>query len=120
MFTRSEYAGSTSFGSTGGDVSVDNYELNGRYVLTSRVNFGVAYTYTDGHVDRTTTFGADPKWQQVDLQAVYKLSKRTDLYAEAMYQHASGHHYVAFINTAGGASSTASQVVATAGVRAWF
>jgi GBP family porin len=51
---------------------------------------------------------------------VYKLSKRTDLYAEAMVQHASGHIYVAFINTAGGASSTANQVVATTGLRARF
>ncbi|PXW16027.1 porin [Paraburkholderia caballeronis] len=120
VFTRSEYAGSTSFGSTGGDVSFNNYEVNGRYVLTPHVNLGIAYTYTDGHVDQTSTFGADPKWHQVDLQAVYKLSKRTDLYAEAMYQHASGHNYVAFINTAGGASSTANQVVATAGLRARF
>ena len=120
VFTRAEYDGSTSFGSMGGDVSFDNYEVNARYALTPRVNLGAAYTYTDGHVDQTATFGADPKWHSVDLQAVYKLSKRTDLYVEAMYQHASGHNYVAMLNTAGGASSTANQVVATAGMRARF
>ena len=120
LFTRADYAGSTSFGSADGDVSFDNYEVNGRYALTPRVSVGAAYTFTDGHVDRTTTFGADPKWQSVDLQAVYTLSRRTDLYAEAIYQHACGHNHVAFLNTAGGASSTANQVVATAGLRARF
>ena len=120
VFTRAEYTGSTSFGSDHGDVNFNNYEVNARYALTSRVNLGIAYTYTDGHVDQSATFGADPKWHSVDLQAVYKLSKRTDVYAEAMYQHASGHNYVAMLNTAGGASSTANQIAATAGLRARF
>jgi predicted porin len=51
---------------------------------------------------------------------VYKLSRRTDLYAEAMYQHASGRGYQAFINTSGGASSTANQIVGTIGMRTRF
>ncbi|WP_322062022.1 porin [Paraburkholderia sp. J63] len=119
VFTRSEYAGTTSFGSQGGDMSFNNYEVNGKYQLNPAWSLGLAYTFTDGHVDRTS-WGADPKWQQVDAQAVYRLSKRTDLYAEAMYQHATGHNYVAFINTAGGASSTANQVVGTVGLRARF
>jgi hypothetical protein len=37
-----------------------------------------------------------------------------------MYQHAIGHGYVAFVNTSGGASSTANQVVATIGMRHRF
>ncbi len=119
VFTRSEYDGSGSFGSQGGAVSFNNYELNGKYTLTQALSFGLAYVYTDGHVDQTS-WGSDPKWHQVDFQTVYKLSKRTDVYFEAMYQHASGHNYVAFINTSGGASSTANQVVATTGIRARF
>jgi GBP family porin len=44
----------------------------------------------------------------------------SDVYAEGMYQHASGRNYVAFINTAGGASSTGNQVVGTVGMRTRF
>ncbi|WP_233886285.1 porin [Paraburkholderia flagellata] len=120
VFTRSEYAGTSSFGSQGGDMSFNNYEVNGKYQLNPAWSLGLAYTFTDGHVSNTTTFGADPKWNQVNAQVVYRLSKRTDLYGEAMYQHATGHNYVAFINTAGGASSTANQVVGTVGMRARF
>ncbi|QGZ63716.1 porin [Paraburkholderia acidisoli] len=120
VFTRSEYSGTSAFGSQNGDMSFNNYEVNGKYQISPAWSAGLAYTFTDAHVDRTTTYGADPKWQQADAQVVYKLSKRTDVYAEAMYQHASGHHYVAFINTAGGASSTANQVVGTVGMRARF
>ena len=120
VFTRSEYEGTSSFGSQGGDMSFNNYEVNGKYQLNPAWSLGLAYTFTDGHVSDTTTFGADPKWNQVDAQVVYRLSKRTDLYGEAMYQHATGHNYVAFINTAGGASSTANQVVGTVGMRARF
>jgi predicted porin len=120
VFTRSEYAGTSSFGSQGGDMSFNNYEVNGKYQLNPAWSLGLAYTFTDGHVSNTTTYGADPKWNQVDAQVVYRLSKRTDLYGEAMYQHASGHNYVAFINTSGGASSTANQVVGTVGLRARF
>ncbi len=119
VFTRSEYAGTNAFGSHGGDMSFNNYEVNGKYQLNPAWSLGLAYTYTDGHVDRTA-WGTDPKWQQVNAQVVYRLSKRTDLYGEAMYQHATGHNYVAFINTAGGASSTANQVVGTVGLRARF
>jgi predicted porin len=71
-------------------------------------------------VTNTTTFGNDPKWNQVNLQAVYAFSKRTDVYAEGMYQHATGHGYVAVINGAGGASSSANQVVGTVGMRTRF
>jgi general bacterial porin, GBP family len=100
----------------------DNYELNAKYALTPALNLGIADTYTDGHVGngKNTTFGTDPKRNQVNLQAVYSFSKRTDAYIEGMYQHAIGHSYVAFINTSGGASSTSNQVVATVGLRTRF
>ena len=100
----------------------DNYELNSKYTLTPTVNLGIAYTYTDGHIGngQDTAFGANPKWNQVNLQAVYLLTKRTDVYVEGMYQHVSGHNYVAFINTSGGPSSTGNQVVGTVGLRTRF
>jgi predicted porin len=120
VYTHSQFQGTKSFGSANGTVRFDNYELNGKYALTPAVSLGVAYTYTNGHVTDSTTFGADPKWNQLNLQAVYSLSKRTDVYTEGMYQHASGRNYVAFINTAGGASSTGNQVVGTVGMRTRF
>ncbi|WP_345813606.1 porin [Paraburkholderia sp. PREW-6R] len=126
VYTHSQFQGTTSFGQTNvagsGTMRFDNYELNAKYALTPAVNLGITDTYTDGHVGngKNTAYGNDPKWNQVNLQAVYLLSKRTDVYVEGMYQHAIGHNYVAFVNTAGGASSTANQVVGTVGLRTRF
>jgi general bacterial porin, GBP family len=120
VYSHSQFEGSTSFGSTGGNVSFDNYELSGQYPLARHLSLGLAYVYTDGHASDTRTYSADPKWQQVDTQLVYSFSRRTDVYLEGIYQHVTGHHYVAFIDTAGGASSTANQVVATVGLRSRF
>ncbi|REG49574.1 putative porin [Paraburkholderia sp. BL6669N2] len=126
VYTHSQFQGTTSFGQTNagnsGTMRFDNFELNGKYALTPAVNLGIADTYTDGHVGngKNTAYGNDPKWNQINLQAVYLFSKRTDVYIEGMYQHAIGHNYVAFINTAGGASSTSNQVVATVGLRTRF
>jgi predicted porin len=103
-------------------MTFNNFDLNAKYALTSKFGVGVAYTYTDGHLGNgaATHYGLDPKWHQVNFQTVYSLSKRTDLYAETMYQHVIGHNFVAFINTSGGASSTANQFVATLGMRSRF
>jgi general bacterial porin, GBP family len=120
VYTHSQYAGTNSFGLNNGTMRFDNFDLNAKYALTSAVSLGIADVYTSGHLSGATTFGDDPKFNQVDLQAVYSFSKRTDVYAEAMYQHAIGNKFVAFINTAGGASSTANQVVGTVGIRTRF
>jgi GBP family porin len=98
----------------------DNYELNAKYLLTSAVSLGVADTFTDGHLSGKTTFGQDPKFNQINAQVVYLFSKRTDVYAEAMYQHAIGNKIDAYINNSGGASSTGNQVVGTVGIRTRF
>ncbi|WP_175685563.1 porin [Burkholderia anthina] len=120
VYTRSQYDNSGSFGSTG-QVAFNNFDVNVRYAVTPAVSLGAAYVYTDASVSNPDSrHGTDPKWHQVDLQAVYKLSRRTDVYAEAMFQHASGRGYQAFINTSGGASSTANQVVGTIGMRTRF
>ncbi|GBH23326.1 porin [Burkholderia vietnamiensis] len=120
VYTRPQYDNSGSFGPTG-QVAFNNYDLNVGYAGTPAVSLGAAYVYTDASVSNPDSkHGTDPKWHQVDLQAVYKLSRRTDLYAEAMYQHASGRGYQAFINTSGGASTTANQLVGTIGMRTRF
>jgi general bacterial porin, GBP family len=120
VYSHSQFQNTKAFGSNNGTVRFDNYELNGKYVVTPAITLGVAYTYTDGHVTQSSTFGADPKWNQLNVQALYAFSKRTDVYVEAMVQHVTGHGYVAFINNSGGASSTANQVVTTVGLRTRF
>lgn len=119
-YTHSQYQGSAAFGMTNGTVRFDNFELSALYNLTPAVALGLADTYTDGHLDGATTYGSDPKWNQINFQAVYRFSKRTDVYFESMYQHVTGNHFVAFVNTSGGASSTSNQVVGTVGIRTRF
>ncbi|CAE6722193.1 Outer membrane porin protein [Paraburkholderia domus] len=120
VYTHSQFQNTASFGATHGSMRFDNFEVNGKYAVTPALSLGASYTYTNAHVSGTSTFGSDPKWNQVNVQAVYALSLRTDVYAEAMYQHVSGQGYTAFINTAGGASSTGNQVVGTVGLRTRF
>jgi predicted porin len=120
VYTHSQYAGTNAFGLMNGTMRFDNFELNGKYALTTALSFGVSDTYTDGHLSGTTAFGADPKFNQVNTQVVYSFSKRTDVYAEVMYERAIGKGFVAFINTSGGASSNSNQVVGTVGIRTRF
>ncbi|PRE17171.1 porin [Burkholderia multivorans] len=120
VYTRAQYDKTGAFGSTG-QIAFNNFDVNLRYALTPAFSLGAAYVYTDASVSNPDSrHGTDPKWHQVDLQAVYKLSRRTDVYAEAMYQHASGRGYQAFINGSGGASSTPNQIVGTIGMRTRF
>jgi GBP family porin len=108
---------------TGMNLHLDNYEINGKYALTPALSLAAAYTFTDGRVTGSQGTG-DPKWHTVSLQADYSLSKRTDVYVEGVYQHASGDFgdagaNVAMINTLS-PSSNANQVAATVGLRHRF
>ncbi|MGA7779496.1 MAG: porin [Paraburkholderia sp.] len=108
---------------TGMNLHLDNYEINGKYALTPALSLQGAYTFTDGRVTGANGTG-DPKWHTVSLQADYSLSKRTDVYLEGVYQHASGSlgdgtANVAMINTLS-PSSTGNQVAATVGLRHRF
>ncbi|ABC38650.1 gram-negative porin family protein [Burkholderia thailandensis E264] len=100
----------------------DNYEINARYALTPAVSFAGAYTFTDGRYDGAAT--GRPKWHQVTLMADYALSKRTDVYAQGVYQHQFGVPSDAALGFASinglGASSTNTQVAATVGIRHRF
>jgi GBP family porin len=116
--------GGTVIGGIGGtNLHMDNYELNGRYALTPALSLAAAYTFTDGKVTGSNGTG-DPKWQTASLQGDYALSKRTDVYLEGVYQHASGQlgslgANVAAINTLS-PSSTANQTAVTIGMRHRF
>src|SRR5258706_4959672 len=113
-------AGVTFFGGLGGtNLHLDNYEINGRYALTPALSLAAAYTFTDGRMSGSNGSG-DPKWHTVSLLTDYSLSKRTDVYLEGVYQHASGElgnlgANVASINQVGAPSSTQNQTAVTVG-----
>ena len=66
-----------------GTLRTDNYEVNAKYNLTPALGLGAAYTYTNAKINNGSTH-----WNQFGLQADYALSKRTDVYAQAVYQRA--------------------------------
>ena len=108
---------------SGMNLHLDNFELNGRYALTPALALDASYTFTDGKVKGSNGSG-DPKWHTVSLQADYAFSKRTDVYVQGVYQHASGElgelgQNVAMINTLS-PSTTPNQVAATVGLRHRF
>jgi predicted porin len=76
-----------------------NFQLNPALLL------GLGYTYTHGSGDTSSNY------HQVSLGADYSLSKRTDVYAQAAYQHASGTQR----NADGVTTSTAQASVADFG-----
>lgn len=102
---------------SGGSARFTNYEVNGRYALTPALSVSGAYTFTDARLD-----GVSPKYHQVTLQTDYALSKRTDVYAEAAYQHvgSTGNSGITADIVGVSASSTSSQVVGTVGIRHRF
>ncbi|HTI17135.1 MAG TPA: porin [Trinickia sp.] len=96
----------------------NNYEVNAKYNLTPALGLGVAYTYT-----QQMNNDISQHFNQVGAQADYSLSKRTDLYAEVVYQRASGANaFVYNPSTIGmnGVSSSMNQTTATVGLRHRF
>ncbi len=57
--------------------------------MTQALSIAASYAHTDGSVSGLNGSG-DPKWHTVLVQGDYSLSKRTDVYLEGVYQHASG------------------------------
>ncbi|CAG9246039.1 Outer membrane protein (Porin) [Paraburkholderia unamae] len=103
---------------TAGTAKFHNVELNLKYQITPVWLVGAAYDYTRGYGVN------DARYNQVVVGTDYFLSKRTDLYLDCVYQHASGtdstgHMAVANINALS-ASSTASQVATIVGIRHRF
>ncbi|AIO74096.1 porin [Burkholderia multivorans] len=104
----------------GQSVRADNYEVNAKYNLTPALGLGVAYTYTNARLSGFNTPDS-VHFHQVGVQADYALSKRTDVYAQAVYQRGSGANasiYNGDINT--DRSSSINQTAATVGLRHRF
>ena len=103
----------------------NNGEINFKYQLTPALILGAAYDYTQGSkIDGNSA----AKYHQGSLGVDYFLSKRTDVYAIGVYQHASGNvldsngdvlKATAAINGLAG-SSSANQVAARVGIRHKF
>jgi general bacterial porin, GBP family len=100
--------------------SFSNFELNAGYALTPSLKLNGEYTYTAGALS-TSRGSHHPKWHEVSIQTDYLLSKRTDVYLQASYQHISSDGSGLTADVSGqSASSTDQQVVIAAGLRHRF
>lgn len=108
---------SGGFGLNGGSARFNDYEVNGRYTLGSPWTIAVGYVHTDGSID-----AARPHWDQVNVQAAYLLSVRTQVYLQTEYQHIAqdGLPLGAIISGLPAASTTPNQVAVTLGLRHTF
>jgi predicted porin len=102
-----------------GSARQDNYEVNAKYNLTPALGLGVAYTFTDQQGSGALS-GVGARFHQIGAQADYSLSKRTDVYAQVVYQHASSAGASIYNGTFGGTSSSDNQTAATVGLRHRF
>jgi predicted porin len=111
--------GWSTFGST------ERYNVAGGflgYQLNPALLLGLGYTWTHGAGDASNTYN------QVAIGADYNLSKRTDLYATATYQHANGQQSGAAPGVSAGASigsygydsASSSQELVNIGIRHKF
>ncbi|CAB3728126.1 porin [Trinickia soli] len=100
----------------------DNYEVNAKYNLTPALGLGVAYTFSNSRVSLAGT-QAKVRFHQIGAQADYALSKRTDVYAQVVYQHASSGGAASIYNggfIGNAVSSSDNQTAATIGLRHRF
>ncbi|HEY1998371.1 porin [Paraburkholderia sp.] len=107
----------------GGNLRLDNYEVNAKYAITTAWSVSGSYTFTDGGYGDGAT-SASPAWNSVMLQTDYAFSKRTDIYLEGVYQNAHGAPAGsllgdAMLNTQA-PSSTGTQVAVAVGLRHAF
>ncbi|QBQ99885.1 porin [Paraburkholderia pallida] len=106
--------------------STERYNVAGGffgYQVNPALLLGLGYIYTHGAGDTSASYN------QVSLGADYNLSKRTDLYALAAYQHANGTQRVdatstdtagASIGSYGYNSASSSQEIVSLGIRHKF
>ncbi|WP_028216672.1 porin [Paraburkholderia oxyphila] len=100
---------------TTASVKFQNYEVFGQYHFTPAWSAGVAYTYTHGDIGYNSSV---PVYHQAGLTTTYTLSKRTAIYAMAVYQKAAAGAVVAdvFDGVTGSASTNNHQIVTRVGM----
>ncbi|QGZ66150.1 porin [Paraburkholderia acidisoli] len=115
----------------GASRKLNNASANVRYRLNPALALIADYTFTYGTADHVpgSTAHLKPRWHQLTLGVDYSVSKRTEFYASAEYQLAAGDasivsggtlSKIAYIQSAGGASSSDSQVAVSVGIRHKF
>ncbi|OXC71755.1 porin [Caballeronia sordidicola] len=102
---------------------LDNYEVNATYTITPSVFLSGGYFFTNGK-QSAATGDLHPKWHEFNLMLDYSLSKRTDVFAMAIFQKAAGDSTFASIYaigpTATAAPGSARQTVVRLGIRHKF
>jgi predicted porin len=115
LYTGSLFTNSTlNVTAASGTVHFNNYEGSVRYQLTPALVLAAGETFTNVH-----QAGVSGHYWQSNLGADYSLSKRTDLYATAIYQTTSKTVHAA-IDASAGTASGQSQFVGTVGIRHKF
>jgi general bacterial porin, GBP family len=112
--TGSLFSGATGSGGGLGSVRFGNYEASFRYYITPFLLGSVAETYT--HATQGASGG---NYWQTSAGLQYFLSKRTDVFFNAVFQRSSDHLH-AWINGIGSPSTTDTQVAAVVGIRHKF
>lgn len=110
------YSSSRFTMNSGEQVRFQNFDANIRYTVTPFIMVGAAYAYT--LEDSAASFTKDAHFNQFVIGAQYYFSKRTDVYIDAGYQRATGAK--AWLQGAGGQSSTGNQAIVTLGIRHKF
>lgn len=101
-----------------------NLEANIKYQPRASYWFGAMYAYTRASF-RATSGKSHPVYHSVGVMADYVLSKRTDVYAQAMYQHVGGDKTgsvldAAYVAGAANVASGSNQTMFRLGVRHFF
>jgi GBP family porin len=78
-----------------GNAAYQNYELNGTYFLTPRLQVGASYIFTNG---RWSVDNSKPHYNQVNFGASYAFSRGVSIYWRNAYQIAGGSATIAQIN----------------------
>jgi predicted porin len=99
------------------NVKFDNVEVNAKYDFTSAFYVGVMYLYTGTSVEIAGR-RSDPHDNEIGATAGYHLSRRTEVYAQALYQHASGNQVASIAGLSD--SSSRNQTVTRVGIRTAF
>lgn len=99
-------------------VKFDNFEFNARFNITAAWYLAAMYLYTDESITYSGGHNS-PHRNQFGLMADYRLSKRTDLYVQAVYDKASGQDVFGVVGNLS-ESSSQNQTVARLGIRTSF
>ncbi|WP_049782090.1 porin [Paraburkholderia xenovorans] len=96
----------------------DNFEVNAKFDISAAWYVGAMYTYTKESIAWSTGHN-NPHRNEFGLMADYRLSKRTDLYAQTVYDKASGQDVFGDVGNLA-ESSSQNQTVARVGIRTSF